>query len=80
MMRFCLCVVIALAVSASATVAQNVESVPKETAQKIGELLTKVVAEIKKPQVKIEADPAKTVAVAVRDVEGGILLVPHPRP
>ncbi len=77
MMRFCLCVVVALAVAASAAVAQDVESVPKETAQKIGEWLTKAAAGIEKPQVKIEGDPAKAVAVAVRDVEGGILLVPQ---
>ena len=77
MMRFCSCVVVVLAVAASVTVAQNVVSVPKETAQKLGKLMTQAAAEIEKPQVKIEGDPAKTVAVAVLDVEGGIFLVPQ---
>ncbi len=79
MMRFCLCVgvVVALAVAASVAVAQDVESLPKEIAQKIGKALTKAAAEIKKPQVKIEGDPTQAVGVAVRDVEGGVVLVPQ---
>ncbi len=76
MMRFSLCVVVVLAVAASAA-AQDVEAVPKEAAQKIGALLTKAAADIEKPQVKITGDPAQSVAVAVRGVEGGILLAPQ---
>ena len=66
-----------MAVTVSATVAQEVASVPKETAQILGKLMTQTAADIEKPQVKIAGDPAKTVAVAVLDVEGGIFLVPQ---
>jgi len=78
MMRFCLCVgvVVALAVTASTAVAEDLEPVPEKTAQKIGEALTKAAAGIDKPQVKIEGDSAKAVGVIVPE-HGGLLLVPQ---
>jgi len=79
MIRFFLCVgvVVALAVTASVAVAQDVKPIPTEMAQKIGEALTKAATEIEKPQVKIECDSAKTVGVGVPSEKGGILLVPQ---
>ncbi len=79
MMRSCLCigVGIALAVGVSAAVAEDVVPVPRETAQIYGKLMTKGAAEIKKPQVKIKGDPAKTVGLALLKADGGILLVPR---
>lgn len=77
MTRFCVCVAVALAVIALPAVAQDVEPVPQEMAQRLGEMLTKAAEKIEKPQVKIEADPSKSVAVAVQEVEGGVLLVPQ---
>ena len=78
MMRFCLgvCVVVALAVTVSSSVAQDVEPVPADMAQAFGEALVKAAAKIDKLQVKIECDPAKAVGVSVPD-EGGIILVPQ---
>jgi len=78
MMRFCLCVgvVVVLAVTASAAVAEDLKPMPTDVAQKIGEALTKAAAKIEHPQVKIEGDSAKAVGVAVPE-EGGIILVPQ---
>ena len=74
MMRFYLCVGVTATsvVAASAAVAQDVEAVPKESAQMFGRLLVQAAAGIAKPQVKVEADPTKTVAVAVKDAVDGV--------
>lgn len=78
MMRFCLsvCIVVALAVSGSSAVAQDVEPLPADIAQAFGGALVKAATKIDKLQVKIECDPAKAVGVSVPD-EGGIILVPQ---
>ena len=78
MMRFCLgvSVIVVLAMTASLPSAQDIEPMPADTAQEIGEVLVKAVAKIDKLQVKIEGDPTKAVGVAVPE-ERGILLLPQ---
>ena len=78
MARFCLgvCVAVALAMTVSSAVAQDVEPVPADMAKAFGEALVKAAAKIDKLPVKIECDPAQAVGVSVPD-EGGIILVPQ---
>jgi hypothetical protein len=68
---------VGLAVATSAAMAQDVRPVPQETAQVLGKLMAKAAAGIKKPQVEIEGDPSQTMALAVMEANGGILLVPQ---
>jgi len=79
MVRLSVCTValIVFAAASSTAMAQQVATVPKETAQVYGLLMTKTAAEIENPQVEVEGDPSKTIALALLEMDGGVLLVPQ---